>query len=81
MPRKVPKGTGSNQSWICRSCSLRASRKRIDLPEPEGLICNETGEFAKIIITNASQCWYLHKHNSAILPCKKIHSDDASTAM
>ena len=56
MPRKVPKGTGSNESWICRSCSLRASRKRIDLPEPEGLICNETGEFAKIIITNASQC-------------------------
>ena len=51
--------------------SLRASRKRIDLPEPEGLICNETGEFAKIIITDASQCWYLHKHNSAILPCKK----------
>ena len=51
--------------------SLRASRKRIDLPEPEGLICTETGEFAKIIITDASQCWYLHKHNSAILPCKK----------
>ena len=51
--------------------SLRASRKRIDLPEPEGLICNETGEFAKIIITDASQCWYLHKHDSATLPCKR----------
>ena len=62
----------SNESWICRSCSLRASRKRIDLQiEPEGSICNETGEFAKIIITDASQCWYLHKYNSAILPCKK----------
>ena len=60
----------SNESWICRSCSLRASRKRIDLPEPEGSICNETGEFAKIIITDASQCWYLHRTILQFCPAK-----------
>ena len=65
------------------------ARKRIDLPwKPIGLICNETGQDSlmslprlSLSLVDVSQCSCLHKHNSAILPCKKIHGDTASTAM